>query len=213
MSVCRLDHIVITSPTLDAGEAWVRDRLNVTLQTGGEHPQMGTQNRLLRLGEAMYLEVIAVDPDAACPSRPRWFGLDILAPHAQPRLAGWMVRTADIHASATASTEALGRIESMDRGSLEWLLSIPEGGNLVLGGVAPSLIQWQAGSHPASNLSDVGCELVGLDLLHPEPERVVELLDSLTIDKPDVLLNVAGATLPGLVAHIHTPRGIRTLGG
>jgi hypothetical protein len=39
---------------------------------------MGTHNRLLKLGEGFYLELIAIDPQAPPPGRPRWFGLDRL---------------------------------------------------------------------------------------------------------------------------------------
>ena len=37
---------------------------------------MGTHNRLLGLGTNVYLEVIAIDTEAAPPARPRWFSLD-----------------------------------------------------------------------------------------------------------------------------------------
>ncbi|WP_393939598.1 VOC family protein [Piscinibacter sakaiensis] len=67
---------------------------------GGAHPHMGTHNRLLRLGDHCYLEVIAIDPAAPPPARARWFGLDRLAPDAAPRLAR---RTAPPHRRATAS--------------------------------------------------------------------------------------------------------------
>lgn len=40
------------------------------------HPQFGTHNRCLGMEDGIYLEVIAVDPEAPPPSRPRWFGLD-----------------------------------------------------------------------------------------------------------------------------------------
>ena len=42
---------------------------------------------LLRLGDAMFLEVIAPDPQAVSP-RPRWFALDTLGPGSAPALSG-----------------------------------------------------------------------------------------------------------------------------
>src|SRR5699024_10880801 len=119
MAVCRIDHIIITAPSLDAGGEWVHACLGASPGGGGGHPRMGTHNRVLRLGDTMYLEVIAVDPGAAAPSRPRWFGLDALSCTARPRLAGWVSRAQDIRAAGAAATEALGRIESMSRNALE----------------------------------------------------------------------------------------------
>lgn len=212
MVVCRLDHIIITAHSLEAGGEWAGEQLGVKPQTGGAHPCMGTHNFLLRLGEAMYLEIIAINPDAARPTRPRWFGLDSLAPEARPCLAGWVARTDDIQQSASIASEVLGQVESMSRGALEWLISIPEDGSLPLSGVAPSLIQWQTTPHPASKMQDMGCELVALELRYPEPQRVEKLLSHLQIDEPGVALTTAKAVTPRLVAHVRTPGGIRTLG-
>ena len=64
---------------------------------------MGTHNSVLRLGEAMYLEIIAVNPVAPRPSRPRWFELDRLETDSAPRLTTWIARTHDIHAAARAA--------------------------------------------------------------------------------------------------------------
>src|SRR5690606_1679690 len=72
---------------------------------GGEHPRMATHNRLLRLGDTLYLEVIAPNPAAPAPGRPRWFGLDGLGPQSPPSLATWVVRCTDIRASAAAASE------------------------------------------------------------------------------------------------------------
>ena len=58
---------------------------------------MGTHNRLASLGPTEFLEVIAVDPDAPLPERPRWFGLDRFDD--APRLGTWMLATPDIEAS------------------------------------------------------------------------------------------------------------------
>ena len=56
----RIDHIVVTAPDLGAGAVLVRRAFGVALQTGGEHVRMGTHNLLLRLGEALFLEVLNV---------------------------------------------------------------------------------------------------------------------------------------------------------
>ena len=84
MSRSLLDHITVTTFSLEAGTAFVSKALGVSPQPGGEHPRMGTHNFLLRLGDAMFLEVIAPNPAAPAPSRPRWFGLDKLGPHSPP---------------------------------------------------------------------------------------------------------------------------------
>jgi hypothetical protein len=66
MPRCRIDHIAVTAPTLEAGAELVRLALGVEPQAGGAHARMGTHNLLLRLGDAVYLEVIAPDPRARC---------------------------------------------------------------------------------------------------------------------------------------------------
>ena len=77
----RLDHLVISARTLDEGTQYVADTLGVAPAGGGAHPLMRTHNRLLNLWGGVYLEVIAVDPDAEAPAsgveaRPRLFALD-----------------------------------------------------------------------------------------------------------------------------------------
>jgi hypothetical protein len=209
---CRIDHITITSPSLNEGSELVYENLGVRPQQGGEHPRMGTHNLLLRLGESMFLEVIAINHAAAKPSRARWFELDTLPPKATPRLACWVARTESIHEATCAATEALGRPEPMSRGSLEWLISIPEDGSLPLGGAAPVLIEWHTAAHPAAAMQDLGCSLVALELQHPEPLRVSELLHNLRFSEPSVNVTVHESATPGLVAHIRIPEGLRTIG-
>ena len=208
---CRIDHIAVVSPSLAAGGEFVENLLGVSLQPGGEHPRMGTHNLLLRLGDATYLEVIAINPAAPPPSRPRWFELDRLVADSEPRLGCWVARTDDIRASLSQASEHLGESEPMSRGALEWRISIPRDGSLPLGGAAPALIQWNASAHPASSMQDKGCSLVKLELLHPEPARLSALLGSLNFAEPDGVLAVVAAAAPALVAHIDTPHGLRTL--
>lgn len=190
----------------------VESLLGVRPQPGGEHPRMGTHNLLLRLGEATFLEVISINPSAPQPSRPRWFGLDQLAADGEPRLACWVARTDDIRIALSQATEHLGEPEPMSRGSLDWHISIPQDGSLLLEGTAPVLIQWQASAHPASSMQDKGCRLVKLELLHPDPARLNALLGSLYFADSKTLLMVAQAPVPCLVAHIDTPHGLRIIG-
>ena len=211
MSRCYIDHIAVTAASLEAGSEFISQTLGVEPQAGGEHPRMGTHNLLLRLGESLYLEVIASNPQAPAPARPRWFGLDSLRPDALPALTTWVIRTTDIYATAATCSEPLGNIEPMSRGSLNWLITIPADGLVPLNGVAPALIEWHTDGHPASRLQDVGLSLVKLEIFHPEPVRVSRLLSSICLEGPFFVYALSGGSAPHLVAHIDTPQGLRKL--
>jgi Glyoxalase-like domain len=213
MQACQLDHITVTAPSLKAGIEWVETTLGVRMQPGGDHPRMGTHNALLRLGDSVYLEVIAINNAGSSPGRPRWFGLDQIAPDAMPRLAAWIARTDDIHAAAAACTEALGEIELMSRGSLDWLITIPADGSLPMDGVAPILIEWHTKPHPAHLLTNRDCSLLRFDGFHPQSERVQKALISLGLQNALVVNPLPHGEIPYLVAQIETPLGVRTLGG
>lgn len=205
-----LDHIVVTAPTLKSGVQWVREVLGATPELGGKHERMGTHNCLLRLGERIYLEVIAIDPNAPHPGRPRWFGLDEVS---SPRLGAWVARTTDIGASLEACKENLGKVEPMSRGELEWLITVASDGQLPFDGCAPVLIQWQQGMHPAARMRESACRLQRLSLYHPQAERIGSLLDSLGYSATSVELRpVQPDTLPRIEALISTPAGERLLG-
>jgi Glyoxalase-like domain len=203
-----IDHLVITAPSLEAGARYVRDALGVEPGPGGEHARMGTHNRLLRLGDRVYLEVIAANPAAPPPGRARWFRLDEPDAVHAPRLATWVARTDDIRAAAAASALHSGTIEPMSRGKLEWLITVREDGGLPLGGLAPALIQWPEGVHPADGMKDSGCSLLRLEAFHPEPEQARRLFRSIGLE--DELAVSPGAA--GLVAHIEAPAGPRRIG-
>jgi hypothetical protein len=213
MPRCFIDHIAIAAPTLESGAAHVRETLGVSPQPGGTHPRMGTHNLLLRLGETSYLEVIAPDPAAPAPNRPRWFALDTLTADAAPALSFWVARTDDIHAAVAAASEPLGEVEPMRRGALDWLITIPADGSLPLDGIGPALIEWHADRHPASGMPDQGVTLVELELLHPDAARVERLLQSLGLEAPVSVSSAPAGSGPRLVAHIDTPNGRRRLTG
>lgn len=209
---CRIDHLVVAARDLDAGVAWIEQTLGVRTSGGGQHPRMATHNRLLRLGEDCYLEVIAPDPAASLPARKRWFGLDDLGDDAPAALRTWVARSDGIRASLAASTEDVGAVVPMSRGDLNWLIAFPPDGSLPLGGVAPALIEWPAGVHPARSLPASGCRLLSLELHHPQVARVAALIAALDVVEPGVGLTVHASQVPGLVARLATPGGVKTLG-
>jgi hypothetical protein len=228
MTACRccLDHIVVTAHDLAAGVKHVSDALGVAMQPGGEHPDMATHNWLLRLGDAVFLEVIAPNPAAPRPPRRRWFALDDETPAMLPRLAGWVARTGDVRAAAAAASEPLGHIEALSRGTLRWLLTVPGDGSLPMGGAAPMVLEWHAqgqiggqiegqiGGHIASRLDDVGCSLRALHVHHPEAHRLEAVLRSIGFDDPTVVVSpLPAGEPPYLLAEIETPSGPRRLGG
>lgn len=206
------DHLVITARTLDEGVAWVESQLGVSMspRRGGQHDRQATHNALLSLGPDFYLEVIAVNPEAEAPQRPRWFGMDALEKDAPPVLHHWVCRTDDVAAALEASEIKTGVVEQMSRGSLRWLITIAEDGNLAADGAMPSLIQWQTQPHPAAGLPDVGYRLAKLEIRHPRAQEIEKSLGA--IGMSDERISVSSSTGPKLVATIDTPNGPRVLG-
>ena len=69
-------------------------RTGVAPQPGGKHVAMGTHNALLRLGERVYLEIIAIDPEA---------------------------RSRRARAGSTSTTSRCRRSSPSGRGSIHWV--------------------------------------------------------------------------------------------
>ena len=210
-----IDHLIVAARSLDEGEAWVTSRLGCTLAAGGRHPLMGTHNRLLGLGDRVYLEVISVDPGATPPSRPRWLALDAPAMRERlgrgPALIDWVASTDDIAALASASPVDVGDIIAVSRGDLRWRITVSRDGSLPAGGVFPSLIEWE-GSSPAAALPESGCRLESLDIAHPTARSFVEALHSMGLPADAPLLAVDDASDAGrLAARIRTRGGVVTL--
>jgi len=203
---CELDHLVVACADLQQGAAWARDRLGVDVQPGGKHASMGTHNLLLRIGPRVYLELIAIDPDAAPPERPRWFELDTRAVRTRvaerPFLATWVARC-DKLVDAVTRVPELGNVRNFSRGQFVWRFALPDNGAVPFGGVMPAVMQWDSQAHPTDVLENRGCDLIALELAHPAATSIVPLFRALRIAGPvDVK--------PGpksLVARLYTPRG------
>ena len=167
MSIARIDHLVVVAPSLADGVAWCEATLGVTPGPGGEHPLMGTHNRLLRIATVdhprAYFEIIAVNPaDDGGRRRAgrRWFDMDDESLRAEiqrngPRLVHFVANLPDV-GSALAALRRLGidRGEAVQasrmtpRGLLEWQITVREDGQRLFDGCLPTLIEWGA-THPA----------------------------------------------------------------
>lgn len=206
------DHLVVSAPTLDAGVRWVEERLNVTIpRIGGEHKGKGTHNIVLSLGPELYLEIIALNPDATERIPPRWTWLDDRPADSPPNLETWAVRCDDVRAALAASSIKPGNVESMSRGDLKWLITIAPDGKLARDGAFPFFIQWSKNPpHPvASVLPDLGVRLKRLEIRRKDAADIGESLRAIGLDDDRIVLHPDEA--PKLVAVFATPRGEREL--
>lgn len=199
----RLDHLAVSCMSLAEGAEAVAAALGVRLEPGGAHPTMGTHNRLLSLGPDEYLEVIAIDPEAPPPGRPRWFRLDGF--QGKPRLTNWVARVDDLDAALAGAAPGTGRATDLARGDFRWRMAVPDDGRLPFDDAHPALIEWQGGLKPQDRLPDAGCRLERLEIAHPDADRLreaVRLADQRVVYVPGP---------KALRATIRTPKGVRML--
>ena len=213
MTFVAVDHLVVAAASLDDGVAWCEATLGVTPGSGGRHPLFGTHNRLLKIASdaypQAYFEIIAIDPEAPVPARPRWFGLDGLDLSAGPRLIHVVGRSPmlDMHRWGLITVglkpgDPVKAGRDTPEGPLSWQILVREDGQLNCGGALPTLIQW-AGRHPADAMPDSGVVLKSL-ALNGVPDRARDVLRMRGVQ-------VSSAAGPALQAVLSTPRGDVTL--
>ncbi|MEP6791216.1 MAG: VOC family protein [Ramlibacter sp.] len=216
----QVDHLVIVADSLAQGEAWCRKVLGVTPGPGGDHPLMGTHNKLLRISSPQfpraYMEIIAVNPGADDPGRTRWFDMDdadlLGAVQSEPRLAHFVASTED----ATAALHAL-RSLGIDRGTLlqaerptprgllQWQISVRDDGQRLMYGTLPTLIQWGE-VHAADGLPPSQLSLAAMEATHPRPDDLRAAYVAIGLQQVTV-----HAGSPNLCATLMTPLGAVTL--
>jgi Glyoxalase-like domain len=222
----KLDHLVIAARTLEEGARFIADKFGVDSSEGGAHPLMRTHNRLLNLWGGVYLEVIAIDPDADpahMAPRTRLFAFDDPA-HLQrlesgPQLVHWVARVdrPKLLARWQAQYPArIAKVVAMTRGSNRWSLTVPDDGAFPSWqgaghGIVPSLIQWDTPAHPSAVLPETGIALRSLTGFHPDAQAVAAQLEWLGAAH---LLRVEPTRgVPTLVAEFELPDGtVRTIG-
>lgn len=209
----RLDHLTVVAPTLAEGVAHVADRLGLEVPFGTRHDYMGTHNHRLRLGDRVYLEIVALDPEGADPGRARWFGLDdrerIRADwDAGRRLRGWVAATDDLDAVLATHGAIFGEAVPLPPEAPAFAFAVPADGSLPLDGAAPSLIDHRGAPTSMAEIPDLGARLRSLVLEHPDPAAIEGLYRDLAVDRPP---EVVDGLRPRYRARIETPAGAREL--
>ncbi len=183
----KLDHITVIAPTLIEGVAHVRDCLDIEVPFGTRHDYMGTHNHRLQLGNTIYLEIVALDPEGVAPGRARWFGLDDQDTVRSDwddgrRLRGWVANTDDIRSIVSNHGPRFGDAVPLPPERPEFAFSIPEDGSLPCSGALPSLIDHRGSPTSMADIPGMGAQLRSLTLEHPEPDAIKTLYRALSVD-------------------------------
>ena len=192
MTQTTIDHIVIGAAELNKATKQIQDFIKAEFLSGGKHPLMATHNRLIKLQKSLYMEIIAADPHASLPSNPtrknRLFSLDSSATQKRlsraPQPLCWVIAVNDIEQTSIHCGYNPGNVIEMTRGNLKWKITVSESGNLPESGVLPILIEWPNGKHPTKTMPESNIFLEKLDLFHPHPSEIKQILSKLNINGP-----------------------------
>ena len=215
MALSTIDHIVIGAANLEKATKKVEGLLQTKFSTSGKHSLMATHNRLARLQNSVYVEIIAIDPNASFPKscfqEKRWFSLDSATTQRRllkgPQPLCWVVAVNNIEQVASNCGYEPGRVTEMSRDDFRWRLTVPNNGDLSAGGILPVLIEWPKGKNPAEAMPKSDLVLKQLLLSHPNPNSIERILSKLDISGPiDVKLGE-----PGLQFSFEKPDGSNVL--
>jgi len=209
----KLDHLTVIAPSLSEGVLYVRDCLGLSVPFGSRHDYMGTHNHRLQLGNSVYLEIVAFDPEGTDPSRSRWFGLDnqeqVRADWDEGRrLRGWVANTEDIDSVVSIHAAIFGGKVALPAVDPTFSFTIPKDGSLPCDGAAPSIIDHRGDFSYIAAIPDLGARFSSFTMEHPAPTGIEALFRELAIDHPPVV--VYGPRLR-YRALIETPAGLREL--
>ena len=164
----KLDHIVFGSYTLEEGTEFVENILQTKLSDIGYHKEMGTHNRVIRISETIYLEVISIDPKISNLNNKKWFNLD--NPNLQsklkklPQIIGYVIEYKDFNMS-----KYYDPFFEASRSNYKWQFAMPTYKNNIIDseiistGIIPSLISWKS-EKPIYQMKKNQFELISLEI-------------------------------------------------
>lgn len=209
----KLDHLTVIAPTLAEGVSHVQSCLGLGVPFGSRHNYMGTHNHRLQLGNSVYLEIVALDPEGIEPDRARWFNLDdqeqVRADwDAGRRLRGWVANTDALDAVVSAHGGIFGNKVSLPAVDPTFAFTILEDGLLPLDGAAPSIIDHRGDTSYIATIPELGARLHSFTLEHPDPSSIAALYKELAIENPPTIIQTSQVRYRAL---IKTPTGLKEL--
>jgi hypothetical protein len=164
----KLDHIVFGSSTLQEGTEFVENILQAKLSDIGYHKDMGTHNRVIRISERVYLEVIAIDPKISNLNNRKWFNLDNSNLQSKlkksPQIIGYVIENKNINI-----TNYHDPFFETSRDIYKWQFAMPTFKNNILeskiieAGIIPSLISWKS-EKPIYQMKTNQFELISFEI-------------------------------------------------
>jgi hypothetical protein len=222
--VSRVDHLVVAAASLEQGVQWCEATLGITPGPGGEHPLMGTHNRLFSVASPRfpdaYFEIIAIQPGASTtrpPGAKRWFDLDDGLLHDRllshgPQLVHFVANTPGAQAGIKSLAklgldrgELLQASRPTPQGQLSWKITVRRDGQRLFYGGLPTLIEWGS-AHPTASMPASGVTLQSLHACHARPDALKAAHEAIGLVNVEVLQG-----RPNLVAVLQTPLGLVTL--
>ena len=220
----QIDHLVIAAHSLEDGVAWCERTLGITPGAGGEHPLMGTHNRLFTIATAQYpqayFEIIAINIEASHAriySSKRWFDLENNALQLSlkqngPQLIHFVASMPHAAPAVRALTklgidrgELLAASRMTPNGLLQWKITVRADGQRLMHGTLPTLIEW-GNVHPTQNMAASGVTLQSLTAIQPNTDELRAAYTAINLQGVEVAQGPAN-----LVATLNTPRGLITL--
>ncbi len=164
----KLDHIVFGSRTLEEGTVFVENILQAKLSDIGYHKDMGTHNRVIRISEEVYLEVVAIDPKRKNLKNRKWFNLDNSNLQSKlkksPQIIGYVIEKKNINL-----TKYYNPFFEASRDIYKWKFAMPTSNNNMLdneiieAGIIPSLISWKS-EKPIYQMKTNQFELISFEI-------------------------------------------------
>ena len=165
----KLDHIVFGAYTLEEGTEFVENLLKAKLSDIGYHKDMGTHNRVIRISDEVYLEVVAIDPQLKNLKNKKWFNLDNFDLQSKlkksPQIIGYVIEINNINV-----LKYYDSFFDASRANYRWKFAMPThdknilDSELIQTGTIPSLISWKS-EKPIYQMKKNQFELISFEIV------------------------------------------------